>query len=65
MSPEHLAANSAVGRDLTAVGQERIDLDQMRDAEACGFQHLQIIVPEYRQAVAGSEKTYCKAGVYQ
>src|ERR1700694_1231299 len=40
VTPEHLAANGAVGHDLVAVGQKRIDLDQMLDAEAGGGENF-------------------------
>src|SRR5258707_2395837 len=40
-----LAANSAVGHDLVAVGQKGIDLDQMLDAEAGGGEHFDDVAP--------------------
>src|SRR5882724_9370148 len=45
VTPEHLAANSAVGYDLVAVGQKGIDLDQMLDAEAGGGEHFDDVAP--------------------
>src|SRR2546429_7073159 len=44
-SPEHLATNRPVGHDLTSIGQERIDLDQMLDAEAGGDEHRDDVAP--------------------
>ena len=45
ISPEHLAANGAVGHDLASVGQKRSDLDQMLEAEAGGGEHRDDVAP--------------------